>query len=133
MEVIWGTAKDAKEYTAVEDSLYKTRRRAKKNRKRKTNHLYAKRMPKPLEIMMGEANLLYSVNRDFPKALKVLTEVIRLSPISPEPYEVMGLIYEELSSEAATRGDDETSHQEAIKAATAFMLAASITETDASL
>ena len=132
-EAIWGTAQDAAEFQQVEAHHFKSRRRSKRNRKRTTNRLYKKRMPKALEIMMGEANLLYSVNRDFPKALKVLTEVIRLSPQSPQPYEVMGLIYEELSNEALENNDEITAHKEATKASTAFMLAASINSSDPNL
>ena len=126
---VWGTAAEQTAYEEVEKDLRASRRRSKRSRKRSTNRLYKQRMPADVEIMMGEANLQY-MSKEFQAALKILTEVIRRSPSSPEPYEVMGLIYEEMAETAREAGrlDDEVS--ESSKAATAFTLAAQIKSTD---
>ena len=96
---VWGTAAEQSAYEQVEKAMRASRRRSKRNRKRTTNRLYKQRMPADVEIMMGEANLKY-MSQQFSDALKILTEVIRRSPSSPEPYEVMGLIYEEMAASA---------------------------------
>ena len=45
---------------------------------------------------LGDANLAYATH-DFPTAIELLREVIRLAPNNPDPYQTLGMIYEELA------------------------------------
>ena len=47
---------------------------------------------------MGDANLAYSTS-DFPRAIELLQEVIRLLPNNPDAYQTLGAIYEETGNE----------------------------------
>ena len=47
---------------------------------------------------LGEATLEYAA-QNYPKAIELLQEVIRLSPNNPDPYHTLGVIYEEMNNE----------------------------------
>ena len=47
---------------------------------------------------LGDANLAYATH-DFPTAIELLREVIRLAPNNPDPYQTLGMIYEELAGD----------------------------------
>lgn len=131
-EAVWGTQAEQSEYEEVEKLHRVSRRRSKRSRKRKTNQLYKQRMPAEVETMMGEANMQYA-SKQFAEAVNILKEVIRRSPNSSEPYEVMGLICQERSDAARVAGNLEKEVSESEKAATAFTIAADLKKTDAKL
>ncbi|XP_076043588.1 general transcription factor 3C polypeptide 3 isoform X2 [Oratosquilla oratoria] len=64
------------------------RRGAGEKRKRR------RRLPAALQGLMGEANLRYA-RREYDEAIKMCMEVIRQFSHSPEPYQTLGMIYEE--------------------------------------
>ncbi|XP_064653251.1 general transcription factor 3C polypeptide 3-like isoform X1 [Lineus longissimus] len=65
-----------------------------KKRKKRTRKLHS-RLPKDLQGLMGEANLMFARGkRD--EAIKMCMEVIRLAPNAPEPFQTLGMLYEEL-------------------------------------
>ena len=72
----------------------------KKNKKRTRSALSRSttpRLPAPAAALMGQANAAY-VQRKYAEAVKLLLQVIRWSPNSPEPYHTAGMCYEEWST-----------------------------------
>ncbi|XP_069973320.1 general transcription factor 3C polypeptide 3-like isoform X2 [Penaeus vannamei] len=53
-----------------------------------------RRLPAALQGLMGEANLRYA-RQEYDEAIKMCMEVIRQFSHSPEPYQTLGMIYEE--------------------------------------
>lgn len=43
---------------------------------------------------MGDANLAYTF-REFPRAVELLTQIVRRAPASAQPYRTLGLVHEE--------------------------------------
>ena len=52
-------------------------------------------LPPQLSKLMGEANMLF-ISKQYDRAIPILREVIRQAPTTPEPYNTLGLIYEEI-------------------------------------
>ncbi|XP_064477009.1 general transcription factor 3C polypeptide 3-like [Ornithodoros turicata] len=78
------------------DSKSKRRsRRRRKNKKKKKCAVRRSRLPRDLQGLMGEANLRFAKG-DHEDAIKMCMEVIRLVPIAPEPFQTLGMIYEEM-------------------------------------
>lgn len=73
----------------IEDEICKQRKR-RKGGKRKQNQL-----PVDLQGLVGEANLCFA-RGEHEDAIKMCMEVVRLAPMSPEPFQTLGMIYEEL-------------------------------------
>lgn len=82
------------------------RRRAVKNGTRRLD------MPEQAKKKLGEANLMFAMQK-YDDAITLLKEVIRLAPNAADPYNTLGLVYEELGDE--------------LKALNLFMVAAHIT------
>ncbi|CAN7943158.1 unnamed protein product, partial [Ixodes hexagonus] len=57
------------------------------------------RLPKDLQGLMGEANLCFA-RGDHEDAIKMCMEVIRLVPRAPEPFQTLGMLYEEMGDPA---------------------------------
>ncbi|CAN8009953.1 unnamed protein product, partial [Ixodes pacificus] len=57
------------------------------------------RLPKDLQGLMGEANLCFA-RGDHEDAIKMCMEVIRLVPRAPEPFQTLGMLYEEMGNPA---------------------------------
>ncbi len=58
-----------------------------------------RRLPRDLQGLVGEANMMFA-RGDHEEAIKMSMEVIRLSPNSPEPFQTLGMIYEEMGDES---------------------------------
>lgn len=93
-----------KEQTASEESddpfkelAPTTSRRGRRKGKRSTQR--ASRLPKDLQGLMGEANLCFA-RGDHEDAIKMCMEVIRLVPRAPEPFQTLGMLYEEMGDPA---------------------------------
>jgi general transcription factor 3C polypeptide 3 (transcription factor C subunit 4) len=69
-------------------------------------------MPEQAKKKLGEANLMFAMQK-YDEAITLLKEVIRQAPNAADPYNTMGLVYEELGDE--------------LKALNLFMVAAHIT------
>lgn len=52
------------------------------------------RLPRDLQGLMGEANLCFA-RGDYDDATKMCMEIIRLVPTAPEPFQTLGMLYEE--------------------------------------
>lgn len=68
--------------------------------------------------MIGEANMLY-VSKEYSNAVKLLTDVIKKVPQIPDPYQTLGLIYEDMNDK--------------VKSLEFFMIAAHLTPKSPSL
>ncbi|XP_075740635.1 general transcription factor 3C polypeptide 3-like [Rhipicephalus microplus] len=73
---------DALEENVVENRLHETRN-------------VAKRLPRYLRGLMGEANMCFARGR-YEDAVKMCLEIVRLAPTSPLPFQTLAMIYEEL-------------------------------------
>ena len=58
------------------------------------NQGYSSRLPKCVNILLGEANKLY-LDKNFDLAMEVCFEAIKLYPENPEPYHLLSVIHEE--------------------------------------
>ncbi|KAM7287299.1 general transcription factor 3C polypeptide 3 isoform X1 [Ixodes scapularis] len=93
-----------KEQTASEESddpfkelAPTTSRRGRRKGKRPMQR--PSRLPKDLQGLMGEANLCFA-RGDHEDAIKMCMEVIRLVPRAPEPFQTLGMLYEEMGDPA---------------------------------
>ncbi|KAK3881600.1 hypothetical protein Pcinc_013982 [Petrolisthes cinctipes] len=71
-----------------EQQRYQLKRKGGKEKRRR------RRLPAALQGLMGEANLRYA-HREYDEAIKMCMEVIRQFSHAPEPYQTLGMIYEE--------------------------------------
>ena len=67
-----------------------------KRRKKKVRRK-ASELPPNLMGEMGEANAMYA-SGEYNEAAKLLLEVVRQAPNCPDPYQTLGLIYEEMNN-----------------------------------
>lgn len=63
-------------------------KRRKKSRKKRS------RLSPELERLMGEANMAF-MERKLQRARELLLKIIKIAPNAPEPYQTLGLVYEE--------------------------------------
>lgn len=66
-----------------------------RSRKERRNRPGQPRIPQQVERMLGEANNNF-VEKNYARAVELLTEVVRLAPHLPVAYNTLGLIYEQL-------------------------------------
>lgn len=62
---------------------------------KKRNRCRHNRLPRDLQGLVGEANLRFAQG-DHEVAIKMCMDVIVLAPLCPEPFQTLGMIYEEL-------------------------------------
>jgi len=68
--------------------------RERRSKKLRTGRTSGKILPKEVSVPLGEAQM-YFVNKEYNEAIEKLSVVARLAPRLPDPYHILGLIYEE--------------------------------------
>nr|XP_053634455.1 general transcription factor 3C polypeptide 3-like isoform X2 [Cherax quadricarinatus] len=92
--VLEGTSQVKEDHAAEFEKELNEQQRYQLKRKSSREKRRRRRLPAALQGLMGEANLRYA-RCEYDEAIKMCMEVIRQFSHSPEPYQTLGMIYEE--------------------------------------
>ncbi|CAK4703121.1 hypothetical protein LEN26_003876 [Aphanomyces euteiches] len=105
------------DHSDLERQMWGKRRQSGRG-KRRVRRRTANPVPPEYAQLMGEANAAY-ISGDHVKAISMLKDFVKKAPTVPDPYHTLGVIYEKLNDR--------------LKAIQFFLIACSLTPTDASL